>query len=124
MLRQGHLEDCIKRCHTVVEQALEIGDSEQLGWAYMFLHIAHMLLGSDESRPFRGLALPLFEEVGDLKGQATALNNLGIEAYYEGEWEKALDCYKRGRRLFERIGDVTSVAMGTTRSAGTGAAAE
>jgi class 3 adenylate cyclase/tetratricopeptide (TPR) repeat protein len=111
--RQGHLEDCIKRCKTVAEQALEIGDSEQLGWAYMFLHIAHMLLGSDESRAFRGLALPLFEEVGDLKGQATALNNLGIEAYYEGDWEKALDCYQRGRRLFERIGDVTSVAMGT-----------
>src|SRR3954471_1420630 len=41
--RQGALEDCIKRCKTVVEQALEIGDSEQLGWAYMFLHTAHML---------------------------------------------------------------------------------
>src|SRR5262249_30990523 len=106
-------DDCIKRCNTVVEQALEIGDSEQLGWAYMFLHMVHMFHGSDESRAFRGLALPLFEEVGHLKGQATALNNLGIEAYYEGDWEKALDVYKRGRRLFERIGDVTSVAMTT-----------
>jgi len=71
-----------------------------------------MLHGSDE-RAFRGLALPLFEEVGDLKGQAAALNNLGIEAYYEGDWEKALDVYKQGRRLFERIGDVTNVAMTT-----------
>jgi class 3 adenylate cyclase/tetratricopeptide (TPR) repeat protein len=111
--RQGHPADCIKRCNTVVEQALEIGDSEQLGWAYMFLHMVHMLQGSDEHVAFRGLALPLFEEVGDLKGQATALNNLGIEAYYEGDWEKALDVYKRGRRLFERIGDVTNVAMTT-----------
>ena len=112
--RQGHFEDCIKRCNTVVEQALEIGDSEQLGWAYMFLHMVHMLHGSEEERAaFRGIALPLFEEVGDLKGQAAALNNLGIEAYYEGDWEKALDVYKQGRRLFERIGDVTNVAMTT-----------
>src|SRR3954471_3635305 len=111
--RQGAMDDCIKHCNTVVEQALEIGDSEQLAWAYMFLEMAHILLGSDESVAFRGLALPLFEEVGLLKGQATALNNLGIEAYYEGDWEKALDVYGRGRRLFERIGDVTSVAMST-----------
>jgi class 3 adenylate cyclase/tetratricopeptide (TPR) repeat protein len=110
--RQGHLEDCIKRCNTVVEQALEIGDDEQLGWAYMFLHMVHMFHGSDE-RAFRGLALPLFEEMGDLKGQAAALNNLGIEAYYEGDWEKSLDVYKQGRRLFERIGDVTNVAATT-----------
>jgi tetratricopeptide (TPR) repeat protein len=72
-----------------------------------------MFHGSDERAAFRGLALPLFEDVGDLKGQAAALNNLGIEAYYEGDWEKALDVYKQSRRLFERIGDVTNVAMTT-----------
>jgi class 3 adenylate cyclase/tetratricopeptide (TPR) repeat protein len=111
--RQGAFEDCIKQCNTVVEQALEIGDSEQLGWAYMFLHTVHMLRGSDDRVAFRGLALPLFEDAGHLKGQAAALNNLGIEAYYEGDWEKALDVYKQARRLFERTGDVTSVAMTT-----------
>jgi class 3 adenylate cyclase/tetratricopeptide (TPR) repeat protein len=110
--RQGHFRECIKRCNTAVEQALAIEDSEQLGWAYMFLHMVQMFHGPDE-RAFRGLALPLFEEVGDLKGQAAALNNLGIEAYYEGDWEKALDVYHQSRRLFERIGDVTNVAMTT-----------
>jgi class 3 adenylate cyclase/tetratricopeptide (TPR) repeat protein len=111
--RQGHLDDSIKGFTTVVEQALEIDDIEQLAWAYMFLHMVHMLRGSDERAAFRGLALPLFEEIGHLKGQGQALNNLGIEAYYAGDWEKALDVYKRGRRLFERIGDVTNVAMAT-----------
>jgi class 3 adenylate cyclase/tetratricopeptide (TPR) repeat protein len=114
--RQGHFEECIEHCNTVVEQALDIGDHERLGWAYMFLHMVHMFHGADE-RAFRGLALPLFEEVGDLKGQAAALNNLGIEAYYEGDWEKALDVYKQARRLFERIGDVTNVAMTTNNIA-------
>jgi class 3 adenylate cyclase/tetratricopeptide (TPR) repeat protein len=114
--RQGHFEECIEHCNTVVEQALEVGDDERLGWAYMFLHMVHMFHGADE-RAFRGLALPLFEELGDLKGQAAALNNLGIEAYYEGDWEKAVDVYEQGRRLFERIGDVTNVAMTTNNIA-------
>jgi tetratricopeptide (TPR) repeat protein len=62
---------------------------------------------------FRGLALPIFEDLGDLKGQATVLNNLGIESYYEGDWPRALDVYERSRDLFRRIGDVTNVAMTT-----------
>ena len=68
-------------------------------------------MGSPERVAFRGLALPIFEELGDLKRQATSSNNLGIELYYEGEWARALDVYERSRALFERIGDVTSVAM-------------
>ena len=67
--------------------------------------------GQPERAAFRGLALPIFEDLGDLKGQAIALNNLGIEAYYDGEWALALDVYERSRALFERIGDVDNVAM-------------
>jgi class 3 adenylate cyclase/tetratricopeptide (TPR) repeat protein len=66
-----------------------------------------------ERAAFRGLALPIFEDLNDLRRQATTLNNLGIEAYYEGDWGKALHAYERARELFERIGDVTSVAMAT-----------
>ena len=62
---------------------------------------------------YRGLASPIYEELGNLQGQAIALNNLGIDYYYEGDWAKALHVYERSRVLFERIGDVTSVAMAT-----------
>jgi class 3 adenylate cyclase/tetratricopeptide (TPR) repeat protein len=109
--RQGEFEDCIKRCRDVVDQALAIDDQRQLGNAYLMLHLVHTQMGSPERVAFRGLALPIFEELGDLKQQATVLNNLGIEAYYEGDWAKALDVYERSRALFERVGDVTSVAM-------------
>jgi tetratricopeptide (TPR) repeat protein len=71
----------------------------------------HTQIGSPERVAFRGLALPIFEELGNLKRQATVLNNLGIDAYYEGDWAKALDVYERSRALFQRIGDVTNVAM-------------
>ena len=73
-----------RRCNDVFEHALEIDDMQQLGGAYLLLHLVHTQIGSPERVAFRGLALPLFEELGNLKGQATVLNNLGIDAYYEG----------------------------------------
>jgi tetratricopeptide (TPR) repeat protein len=111
--RQGDFRDAIKRCRAVVDRALAAEGDErlQLANAYLLLHLAHTQMGSPDRLAFRGLALPIFEELGDLKRQATVLNNLGIEAYYEGDWAKALEVYERSRALFERIGDVTSVAM-------------
>jgi tetratricopeptide (TPR) repeat protein len=70
-----------------------------------------MQIGSPDRVSFRGIALPIFEELGNLKRQATVLNNLGIDYYYEGDWTRALDIYERSRALFERLGDVTNVAM-------------
>jgi tetratricopeptide (TPR) repeat protein len=109
--REGDFQDCIKRCTEIFRRALEIDDQQQLGDAYLLLHLVHTQIGSPERVAFRGLALPIFEELGNLKRQATVLNNLGIDAYYEGDWAKALDVYERSRALFERIGDVTNVAM-------------
>ena len=111
--RQGEVSECIRRCNEVVAGALAIGDQMQLAQTYMMLHLAHTQLGSPERAAYRGLAFPIFEELGDLKGQAIALNNLGIDYYYDGDWANALHVYERSRLLFERIGDVKSVGMAT-----------
>jgi class 3 adenylate cyclase/tetratricopeptide (TPR) repeat protein len=108
---QGALRECIRRCEEVVPEALEAGDTRNVAWAYALLFLAHTLLGSPERKAFAGIALPLFEELGDLRAQASALNNLGIAAYYDGDWDKAADLYERSRGLHERIGDVTHVGM-------------
>jgi cephalosporin-C deacetylase-like acetyl esterase len=68
---------------------------KSLAGAYLMLHVVKTMLGSPDRASFSGLALPLFEELGDLSGQAGALNNLGIEAYYDGDWPKAADLYER-----------------------------
>jgi len=111
--RQGEISECISRCTDVVAGALAVGDQMQLATAYMLLHLAHTQLGSPERVAYRGIAFPIFEELGELKRQAIGLNNLGIDYYYSGDWARALDVYERSRALFERIGDVTSVAMAT-----------
>jgi class 3 adenylate cyclase/tetratricopeptide (TPR) repeat protein len=109
--REGNFDDCLRRCDEVIELALEIGDEARLADVYLLLHIVHTQIGSPERHAFRGLALPIYEDLGNLARQATVLNNLGIDHYYEGDWNRALDAYERSKALFERIGDVTSVAM-------------
>ena len=109
--RQGAFRECIRGCRQVVDDALAVDDTENLAPAYLLLHLVHTVLGTPQRAAFRGLALPLYEDLGDLSGQAAALNNMGIEAYYEGDWESALEVYERSRKLRERLGDVTNVAM-------------
>jgi tetratricopeptide (TPR) repeat protein len=110
-LRQGKLAECIRWCRDeVVPTALAIQDLESVAHAYYLLHLSYTSLGWAERRDFRGIALPIYEELGDLLGQANVLNNLGIDAYYEGRWEDALDHYEQSRRLRERIGDVVGAA--------------
>ncbi|MBA3844364.1 MAG: tetratricopeptide repeat protein [Actinobacteria bacterium] len=115
--RQGRYEDALKLAKDVIEQAAELDDLGDLAHAYYLCHVIHTLRGSPDRHAFRGLALPIFEEVGDFAGQASVLNNLGIEAYYEGRWDEARDLYERSRKLRERIGDVINVAT-TTNNVG------
>jgi tetratricopeptide (TPR) repeat protein len=63
-----------------------------------------------EREAFRGLALPIYEELGDLSGQASSLNNFGIDTYYAGDWRTAVELYEKSRSIRERIGDVVSAA--------------
>ncbi|MEX2211076.1 MAG: tetratricopeptide repeat protein [Gaiellaceae bacterium] len=111
--RQGRYEDVLRLCKEIAATAQDLEDFRSLAHAYYLLHVVHTLLGNEERAAFRGLALPIYEEIGDLGGQASVLNNLGIEAYYEGRWEAAHDLYERSRDLRRRTGDVINVALTT-----------
>jgi tetratricopeptide (TPR) repeat protein len=109
-LRQGLFRDCIRHCRAALADAQDAGDLRSIAHAYYVMHYAYTELGSPEREAFRGLALPIYEELGDLLGQANVLNNLGVDAYYEGRWDEALDLYRRSREARERIGDVVGAA--------------
>ena len=111
--RQGELEDAMRRCREIVPRAAEREDMPTLAHAYYLLHLLYSTTASPERTAFRGLALPIYEELGDLAGQAAVLNNLGVEAYYEGRWDAAIDLYERSRDLRRRTGDVARVAQTT-----------
>jgi len=108
--RQGAFEECVEWVERVIDDARAAGALPELAHAYYLAHLAYTSLGSPKRNDVRGLALPIYEELGDLLGQANALNNLGIDAYYEGRWDEALEFYGRSRSARERIGDIVGAA--------------
>jgi class 3 adenylate cyclase/tetratricopeptide (TPR) repeat protein len=109
--REGDVVECIEWVERVVEEARSAGALAELAHAYYLLHLAFTSLGSPKRLDVRDLALPIYEELGDLLGQGNTLNNLGIDAYYEGRWDDALELYARSRDARTRIGDVIGAAM-------------
>jgi class 3 adenylate cyclase/tetratricopeptide (TPR) repeat protein len=108
--RQGAFEECVEWVERVIDDARTAGALPELAHAYYLVHLAYTSLGSPKRHEVRDLALPIYEELGDLLGQANALNNLGIDAYYEGRWDEALGYYERSRAARRRIGDVVGAA--------------
>ena len=108
--RQGEFNDSVEWCKRVVEQATPDIHLSALAHAYRLLHLAYTSMGSPERTVYRGLALPIYEEIGDLLGQANVLTNLGVDAYYEGRWDESLSLYERSRDLYERVGNVVMTA--------------
>jgi adenylate cyclase len=109
-VRQGEFVDGAGWCKRVAEEAGRANDLPALAHAYYLMHLAYISNRSPERTALRGLALPIYEELGDLLGQANVLNNLGVDAYYEGRWQEALEHYDRSKALRERIGDVVGAA--------------
>ena len=112
-VRQGEFTDGAAWCKRVVDEAHETENLPALAHAYYLMHLAYISNRSPERAALRGLALPIYEELGDLLGQANVLNNMGVDAYYEGRWQEALDLYERSKALRERIGDVVGAAQMT-----------
>jgi tetratricopeptide (TPR) repeat protein len=108
--RQGHFAHAIEWASRAQKEAEAAGDRAGLAHAYYLLHTAHYSVGSPDRIRYRELALPIYEELGDLVGMGTVLNNLGVDAYFEGRWDDALDLYRRGQDARERAGDVVNAA--------------
>ena len=115
--QQGKLKEAIKWCLRAIEHAQTGGNKEALAHAYRLLDWIYTELGSPERASYRGLALPLYEELGDLGGQADVLNQLGMDSYFEGRWSEAIDYYHRGEEVAEKTGDAVTAAHGTNNIA-------
>lgn len=109
-LRQGRLRDCVTWAHRAERIAGELGDTKMRAHSSYLLMNGYGMLRLPEAAEYRLIPLALFEELGDLTGQANVLNNLGVDASDESEWIDALDFYGRSRVLREEVGDVIGAA--------------
>ena len=107
---QGRYTDCIEWCKRSVPDAIAAGDTSGLAHAYLLLHLAYTHLGAPDHVAYRGLALPLFEQLGDFTRQGYVLNNMGIDAYYDGDWDRARELYDHGQHALEQAGGIVDSA--------------
>jgi tetratricopeptide (TPR) repeat protein len=105
--RQGRYAESLPFLEVAAAEADRLDDQPTLAHAYYLLDWALTDLGRPEAATYREKALPIYERLGDLNGQASVLNNLGIDAYYEGHWDEARRLYERTRDLCRRCGNIT-----------------
>jgi tetratricopeptide (TPR) repeat protein len=102
---QNRGDEAVRWGHASVRYAEASADLELLADAYNALHLSYAASTMPEERPYGQLALGLYEQLGDLSGQAHTLNNLAIDTYNGGDWDGAIEAFARAAASFHRLGD-------------------
>jgi tetratricopeptide (TPR) repeat protein len=89
---------------------MAMDDREGLANAYWIRALAEGDRGGPAGE-FLGLALPIFEELGLLQMQVKVLQNTAVRAFYDSDWEKAVEYYERTEAMAQRAGDVLGTGI-------------
>jgi tetratricopeptide (TPR) repeat protein len=110
-LRQGRAKLAIRHLEAAVSRLEPTPDRAAL--AHASYGLAGALVETGRLAAAEALsqrALSLYEEVGDLVGSSAVLNNLGVDAYWVGEWIAASEYLERAASLRREMGDVVFAA--------------
>jgi len=114
--RQGRFDEAWEWASLAAEHAEAAGARNPLAHAYYLLDLLATNLGRLDAR-YGEQALPIFRETGNLVGEASVLNNLGVGAYFAGRWSEALAFYTESGDVSRRAGDVISSARASNNVA-------
>ncbi len=114
---QGRHHEAIEWCEQAIGLARSAGDLDALAHAEFLLDWAYIGLGRLDLATNSVEALALYEQVGNLGGQAAVANNLGQLAFYGGRWDEALELLERARATRLRTGDVVEAALASANCA-------
>jgi len=114
---QGRHRESIRWCRVAIDLARAVDDRASLAYAFYILDWAYTALGRTDLAVHLTDALALYEELGDLGGQALVANNLGGLAFYEGRWDDSVAFYEQGRAARLRTGDAVEAARGSANIA-------
>lgn len=114
---QGRHPHAIARCREGIAAAQHAGELEALAHGYRTLDWAYVALGEIDLAVYSPRALAIYEDLGDLPGQAAVLHNMASIAYLQGRWDDALTANVRAREIWTRIGDDVSVAFSLANTA-------
>jgi class 3 adenylate cyclase/tetratricopeptide (TPR) repeat protein len=107
---QGRYPDARRWAARALAEAEAANELDAKAQAHLILHTVGFLSAGREDEHHGVTALHLFEQLGDLSGQAHALNNLATRRFYAGEWPDSLPMFARAAESFRRLGDATNAA--------------
>lgn len=113
--RQGRYDDVISWAGRTLEERAVAPEARAL--AESMADWARTATGRAEDHSGTKQALAIYERLHDLEGQATTTNNLGMYAYFEGDWTAASKLYGQGRKAFLKMGDPVSASYGAANEA-------
>jgi tetratricopeptide (TPR) repeat protein len=100
----------LKAAEAAVVSANAAGDSISLAQAWKVMDYAHVMLGQLELATYSKNSVRIFQEAGDLREVAGVSTNLGVLAFWNGDWVQALDYYERGRDSSVKVGNMIDAA--------------
>jgi class 3 adenylate cyclase/tetratricopeptide (TPR) repeat protein len=91
--------------------AMRTGDRTLEGMADLHLGMAHLARMRPEALDCVDAAVAIFEEIGHDRYLNSALNNSGLVAMYLGQWDDAIERYRRAADHGERCGNIVDRAI-------------
>jgi class 3 adenylate cyclase/tetratricopeptide (TPR) repeat protein len=116
--KQGLPLEAIEWCRRATDEAEGVQGLDALAHAALITGMAYGALGRlDEAIVHTERAFEVYEKLGDVDKQGSALNNLGVLAHMQGRWDDAVDHYQRAQQEWERAGDRWSASFATVNLA-------
>ncbi len=115
--RQGDNVACARLVGEAELRAIESGDDKALALAYDRQVLAGAFLGTGDNVGRGNAAIELYRRLGDTAGEARVLNNMGIAAYFEGNWTATAELYAAAVERSQAAGDVVLAGIGAVNQA-------
>jgi tetratricopeptide (TPR) repeat protein len=110
--RRGNYEEATRWGETCRADYAEMGDRIGLAAALLLLGVATQMDQSERKRSYFAESLALARQIGDRRGAAAALNNLGEIARWQGAYDEARAYYEQSLAVWKEAGDRELAAIG------------
>ena len=114
---QGRHRDALVECRRAVALADAVGASDVVAESLVWEDVSELMLGEGDGSAARR-ALALLQQRGDRPWQlGRCLNEIGIRAWYAGDWDAATRSYRACRDAFAEAGDAWAAAQASANEA-------
>lgn len=117
-IRQGRYEDALRYCHTVLELANKQDEVTAVARANNLLGITHLRSDSQQAITHFQTAFGLYQQAGDVQGQATSHNLIANACFNLGRWTDAEYHYQQALTMFKQLDDTYNRIMAVNNLGG------